>query len=154
MTLGGKVVGGNIPPHDGTSSSVDQLAAFIDTFVSPRWKPRLLGFAASAKRRDDVISELHGSAPLDERWLVPIPGPDQHAGAIHAKLVSLGAPGECWCLSVIDSINEKVLPLPQALEECVGFLCETVLFCSQESLGYYEGGHARDRYILRRSGRR
>jgi hypothetical protein len=110
---------------------------------------RLLFFASKSKRRPQLIEAIHTSEFLDRAAIVELANPDFSAETVLVQMLSLGPDQECYALSALGSLDGKVLPLKEALAEIVGYTVETVLFCPVRRVGYYEGGHAKDRCILR-----
>jgi hypothetical protein len=63
--------------------------------------------------------------------------------------VGLGAGDRCYVISANDDLDGKALLLADVLDQCVGFCVETILIAMEKNVGYFEGGHAKDRYLLR-----
>jgi len=120
----------------------------IDLYVAPAKRERVSLLLSKPKGRLRGIHEFHTSSVFDEGCLVEIPGRDQSVDSIFRALQKLGAGTECYAVSLDDDLDGRIHSLPGALEEVVGSLCETVLFCPDGPVGYFEGGHAKDRYIL------
>ena len=121
----------------------------IRELARPTKVDRLLLLAAKPKRRPDLINAIHTSEFLDPRVMVPLTNPAPSAEAVLAQILSLGAEEDCYALSGIEGLDDKVLPLREALAQTVGYTIETVLFCPVSRIGYYEGGHAKDRCVVR-----
>jgi hypothetical protein len=109
----------------------------------------LLLFASKPKKRPQLINVIHTSEFLDPAVVVPLTNRAPSAEAVLAQMLSLGAETDCYALSAMDELDDKVLPLQEALAQTVGYTVETVLFCPTSRVGYYEGGHAKDRCIVR-----
>lgn len=62
---------------------------------------------------------------------------------------SLGTKEECFLL--LDYLNDEPYKcnLEEKLSDTVGFLVETIIYCPKTKTGYFEGGHPKDRYILK-----
>ena len=64
----------------------------------------------------------------------------------------LGAEEKCYALGedVDEDEHEGTLQgLESSLQACVGNSTETVLYCPKNRIGYFEGGHAKDRFVLK-----
>ena len=60
----------------------------------------------------------------------------------------LGATSQCFAFSLLNSLEGEV-SLEWALDECVGSSVETILYCYESKVAYWEGGHG-DHWILQR----
>jgi len=47
--------------------------------------------------------------------------------------------------------NKYECSLPEKLSDTVGFLVESIIYCPKFGIGYYEGGHAINQYILKKN---
>lgn len=122
---------------------------FIDDFVLKDKQDRLKHFFEKEKNWWKLKNEFHTSSSFDLKTLVDIKPSDHYADQIYAKMKSLGATENC--VSLLDYLdnNEYQFDLKLKLNDCVGFLIETILYCPKTKIGYFEGGHAKDRYILK-----
>ena len=122
---------------------------FITEFVSKDKQSRLMQFFQKNKNWWKLKNEFHSSTCFDPKKLVVINSNEQFAGSIYLRLKELGATEQC--ISLLDFIdnNEYQFDLKQKLTDCVGFLIETIVYCPTTKVGYFEGGHAKDRYILK-----
>lgn len=122
---------------------------FISDFVSKDKQDRLAQFFQKEKNWWKLKNEFHTSSCFDSKKLVDIKPSDQYADSIHVKMKELGATESC--ISLLDYLdnNEYQFDLKQKLTDCVGFLIETILYCPKTKVGYFEGGHAKDRFILK-----
>jgi len=122
---------------------------FISDFVLKDKQDRLAQFLEKEKNWWKLKNEFHTSSCFDLKQLVEIKPSDQYAEPIYSKMKELGATGDC--VSLLDYLdnNEYQFYLKQKLTDCVGFLIETILYCPKTKVGYFEGGHAKDRYILK-----
>jgi hypothetical protein len=83
--------------------------------------------------------------------VVHIPGDRQYAEAVYEEMVRLGAGAKCYAVSTDDNLDGKIENLLDALGRVVGRMDETLLYCWQGQVGYFEG-HACIRVILRKAG--
>ena len=122
---------------------------FISDFVLKDKQDRLKQFFEKEKNWWKLKNEFHTSSCFDLKKLVDIKPSDQYADQIYIKMKAFGATENC--VSLLDYLgnSEYQFDLNLKLKDCVGFLIETILYCPKTKLGYFEGGHAKDRYILK-----
>lgn len=123
---------------------------FIENFVADNKKDRMLQFLNKKKNWWKIINEFHTSYPFDKKVLQIIKASEQNSESIYYKLNNMGAEDEC--LSLLDYLNNKNYKynLSEKLNDTVGYLIETILYCPKSKVGYFEGGHSKDRFILRK----
>lgn len=122
---------------------------FISDFVSKDKKDRLAQFLEKEKNWWKLKNEFHTSTCFDPKKLIDIKPSDQYAAQVYLKMNELGATEQCISLlDYLDNNNYK-FDLKQKLADSVGFLVETILYCPETKVGYFEGGHAKDRYVLK-----
>ena len=121
---------------------------FIETFVLKDKQGRFLQFFEKEKNWWKLKLEFHTSVHLDNKVLVEIEPSNQYADSIYLKMKKMGASDDC--ISLLDYLDNKGYrySLKEKLDDTVGFLCETILYCPESKIAYFEGGHAKDRYIL------
>ena len=126
------------------------LKLFIINFIKKNKQERLLEFLNKEKNWWKIINEFHTSILFEDKVLQEIKSNEQESFAIYNKLKKMGAEEECF--SLLDFLdNQKYqYKLAEKLDSTVGFLVETILYCPNSQLGYFEGGHAQDRFILRK----
>ena len=100
--------------------------------------------------RGELTSGLWLGDGLDERWRTPIPRREQRVELIQSRLTDEGAEPECWVISEDHDIDERWLPLPEALQRVVGSGHAALLVCKPYALAYHEGEAQHDRSILKR----
>jgi hypothetical protein len=64
-------------------------------------------------------------------------------------LARLGAGDDCYAISLLSTLDGRTLPLTDALDGCFMNTVETLLFDPAAGVGYFEGGHPNDRFIVR-----
>ena len=128
---------------------LDIEANIVSKIIIPRKRERLLYLLSKPKKRNDYVWSFHTSEYLKENILVEIPGDDQYSEKIYEQMKSLGASDTCYAISGLSDIDGKEGKLSDFLDKVVGFTIETVLYCQNTNVGYFEGGHSKDRYILR-----
>jgi hypothetical protein len=127
----------------------DLFLKFIYDFIKKDKQDRLIQFLNKEKNWHKIENEFHTSLCFDTKKLIEIKPSEQYADIIYLRMKELGATENCF--SLLDYLNEKeyVLDLKTKLANSVGFLIETILYCPTKKVGYFEGGHAKDRYILK-----
>ena len=134
---------------------MDEATHFIETFATDRWKQRLIDALSSprarARTRARVAEYLTHERVVDQRWVIQIPELERgDFRIIYDKMKQCGASDECWCCSTeLDWIDNKTLQLRNALAECVGHHCPTLVYCRHERIAYVEG--ASTAFMLSRS---
>lgn len=84
------------------------------------------------------------------KYATLIPVGQQNADAIAKLLVNKGAPPLCHIISADRDIDNRELPLDNALEETVGMNIGTFISCIPGKLGYFEFEDIGHRYIFER----
>lgn len=122
---------------------------FVKDFVIKDKQDRILQFFQNKKNWWKIKIEFHTSNPFDSKKILEIEPNQQYADKIYLKLKKLGTQEDC--LSLLDYLNNEPYSckLEDKLSDTVGFLYETIIYCPATKTGYYEGGHAKDRYILK-----
>jgi len=122
---------------------------FIKEFVIKDKQERLLQFYKNKKNWHKITNEFHSSHLFDSTKTVDIAPNQQYADKIYLQLKKLGIQEDCF--SLLDYLNNEPFhcQLEDKLSDTVGFLVETILYCPSSKTGYFEGGHAKDRYILK-----
>lgn len=124
-------------------------ALVIEEIAETSRRERMLYIASRPKRRGQLIHIIHESSFLDPSVMVNIPSSSQTTEGILKQMQTLGAESECYAISALKEIDGKSISLVDGLERTVGNTVETILFCPKSRIGYYEGGHMKDRYILK-----
>jgi len=130
--------------------NIDQVFInFVKDFVVKDKQDRILLFYKNKKNWWKIKIEFHTSNPFDSKKILDIEPNQQYADRIYLKLKTLGTKEECF--SLLDYLNNEPFScrLEDKLLDTVGFLVETIIYCPTTRTGYFEGGHAKDRYILK-----
>lgn len=122
---------------------------FVDNYVAKEKRNRITQFYTKKKNWWKIAIEFHTSNVFDKNVLLEIKPSEQIGDLIYKRMKDLGAKNECY--SILDYLNDKNYnySLQTKLNETVGMLCETVLYCPISKVGYFEGGHAKDRFIFK-----
>lgn len=133
-----------------TKVNIEQIFVnFVKDFVAKDKQDRILQFFQNKKDWWKIKIEFHTSNPFDSKKILEIEPNQQYADNIYVKLKKLGTKEEC--LSLLDYLNNETYncKLEDKLADTVGFLYETIIYCPATKTGYFESGHAKDRYILK-----
>jgi hypothetical protein len=65
-------------------------------------------------------------------------------------LLKMRAPTQCLLISSNKKLDQKALPLQEALNSIVGMGYGTLVICVPDKLGYFEGEEQNDRWLLAR----
>lgn len=125
------------------------FADFIRTFILTNKQERFLGFLKKEKNWWKLENEFHTSTAFKNDVLVKIEPSEQYSEPIYSMMKSMGAEDECYSLVDFLRNEQHQWNLKDKLDDSVGFLVETVIYCPNSRIGYFEGGHAKDRYLLR-----
>lgn len=111
-------------------------------------RERYAELLASERGRRRVLDELYHFDAWDERAMVSIAPGEQNAEPIHRMLRRAGAPNTCLIMSTDSDFDGIEMPLAEALQSVVAFMCGVVLICDPAGLGYWEGEYPKDRCVL------
>src|SRR5947209_446384 len=98
---------------------MDHAAALIDAFVLRSRHERYLALLRSARGRAKLRGALAHFGDLDPRYATRLSGA-QDARAVAALLAARGAPATCYALSEDSALDDRDLPLEEALAAVVG----------------------------------
>jgi hypothetical protein len=119
-------------------SGEDHERALVKAFILPQRQERYLELLSNPKRRGDATREFDHFKHLDPRWIVEIAPRLQHTNDIFEILRGKGAPESCYGISDWEELDQKVLPLIEALKELVGAGMGAFLSCLPGRLAYFE----------------
>ena len=122
----------------------------IKAFIMPTKRQRYLDFVSKPKTRQKFLLELAHFNSRDPRYLLTIPPGKQHPKDIAQILTQKGAPALCWVTSEDSRLDDKEMPLAEALHDVVGRQMGTFLSCIPGRLAYFEGEDMGARWILER----
>jgi hypothetical protein len=129
----------------------EHLSELFTAFVLPQRQERYVRLLESRKGRAKLRASLAHLKDLDPRHARRIAANEHDPAAIARQLKARGAPTDCYLLSESTELDDKVLPLENALTMIVGRGLGTLLSCVPGRLAYYEGEEAGERYILERA---
>lgn len=100
------------------------------------------------KRRRDVRSLLHHKVRLEPRFAEHLTGSDASPGAVEALLRQRGAGGSCYVLASDSDLDDREMPLREALDAVIGSGDGAFLSCIPGRLGFYEYEDIKSSYLL------
>jgi hypothetical protein len=121
---------------------------FAKSFIVPAKRERYLTLLETAKGRSKLVSGFDHHSDLDMRFAKLIPKGQHSAKGIEKILREKGAPEVCHVMSSNPNIDNREMPLAEALSETVGYGCGTLISCMPGKLGYFEFEDMGERYIL------
>lgn len=98
------------------------------------------------KGRKKFVAALDHFEDLDEQYAKLVPPNFQTADHIQAILKNKGAPEYCHVTSSNTDLDDREMPLREALREIVGKAFGTVVSCVAGKLGYFEGEEENERF--------
>ena len=123
---------------------------FARNFINPKKRDRYLSLLDTSKGRSKVVHGLDHCEDIDSRYANQAPVDQQNPNAIEKMLRQKGAPEVCHVMSSNPEIDEKEMPLREALKETIGMGMGTLISCIPGRLAYFENEDAGERYILER----
>lgn len=110
----------------------------------------------TAKARKKFVDGLNHTLELDARFATRVSDAQGDACESEGKwilgeLQRRGAPDVCYVISSNGELDQRTMPLEEALREVYGCFLGTLICCLPGRLAYYEGEDLGERYILHRS---
>jgi len=127
---------------------VDNSQALIAAFVKRSKRDRYREILSNPRLRHKFTSQLAHFADFDPRYRLPIPSSKLFADNIAIELRRRRCPNIVFALSEDPRLDQKELPLVEALTEVVGSGLGTVLSCIPGRLAFVETED--ERFILER----
>ena len=121
---------------------------FAREFIIPQKRDRYVSLIGSAKGRKKILAGFHHIHDLDDRYAKLIPSNQQSAESIYKVLKQKGAPDVCYIMSDDSSIDQKEMPLREAIFKVEGTNYGTLVSCIAGKLAYFETEDMSGRYIL------
>jgi len=100
--------------------------------------------------RKKILAGFHHIHDLDERYAKLIPSNEQSAQSTFRMLKQKGAPDMCYIMSDDSDIDQKEMPLREAIYKVEGSNFGTLVSCIPGKLAYFETEDMGGRYILER----
>jgi hypothetical protein len=123
---------------------------FARNFINPKKRDRYLSLLDTSKGRSKIAHVLDHCEDIDRRYANQVPVNQQNPNAIEKMLRQKGAPEVCHVMSTNPEIDEKEMPLGEALKKTIGMGMGTLISCIPGRLAYFEYEDAGERYVLER----
>jgi hypothetical protein len=123
---------------------------FARAFILPGKQERYLSMLQSPKGRARLLANFPHCKDLNMNYAALVPPDQQNANAIAKLLANKGALDLCHVISADPDIDNREMPLANALEETVGMNIGTFISCIPGKLGYFEFEEMGQRYIFAR----
>ncbi len=127
---------------------MDVEHSFVGAFVKRGKRDRYRNLLANPKLRHKFISQLAHFSDADPKYRLPIPGSKLFVENIAVELRKRHSPKIVYAISEDPALDQKHLPLEDALKHVVGRGMGTVLYCIPRRLAFIETEE--DRFILER----
>ena len=121
---------------------------FAREFIIPEKRDRYVSLIGSVKGRKKILAGFHHIHDLDDRYAKLIPSNQQSAESIYRVLKQKGAPEVCYIMSDDHDIDQKEMPLREAISRVEGTNYGTLVSCIAGKLAYFETADMSGRYIL------
>jgi hypothetical protein len=122
--------------------------ALIAAFVKRRKRDRYREILSNPRLRHKFTKQLAHFTDFDPRYRLPIPSNKLFANNIEIELKKRDAPNVVFAISEDPALDQKELPLVEALKQIVGSGMGTVLSCIPGRLAFVETED--ERFILER----
>jgi hypothetical protein len=127
---------------------VNREEALIGAFVKRNKRDRYREIVANPRTRHEFTERLARFTDFDPKYRVKIPSHKLFAGNIAIELKKRHSPDIVYVISEDSMLDQKVLPLAEALERVVGRGVVAVLSCIPRCLAFVETED--ERFILER----
>ena len=124
----------------------EQEQAFVRAFVHPDRRERYLQLLTNPKRRDKVLGLMYHA--LDIISAQPVASRDNHPEPLERLLRQKGAGGTCYLISPEAELDQREMPLREALDMLITEDGVAVACCVPGRLAYYKAED--EAYILER----
>jgi hypothetical protein len=128
---------------------MEQLQAFIESFVAKRYKDNWLHKIACAKPNHNLVRGMDALyRELDERYCEQLPkGNQQKEITFVLKAIAEYKLTNCCVLSAYEPFNQKTMLIEEALNNIVGSSSTTIISFLPGKVAYFEGHSIGDRYM-------
>lgn len=125
---------------------------FVTSFIPKAKQERVLMFLSNPKRRTEFTRGLAHFDGFDARYATPLSGSDIHTvAAALALLRRKGADRMVWVISENQSLDNRALPLDEALEAIWGGSMGTILSCVPGKLAFFRSEEMKSDTLLQRT---
>ena len=123
---------------------------FARNFIVPEKRARYLTLLGSNRGRKKLLNGLNHCHDLDPRFAKLVPSNQDSEQSIEELLRRKGAPETCHVMSDNSDIDNREMPLRDALSKTVAMDAGTLISCIPGKLAYFEMEGFDGRYILER----
>lgn len=118
------------------------LEGFARSFVLKPKRDRLLELLRRRNGHARFVAELHDLGRLDPRYARPVAHAHAFARPLFDLLCARGAPAECYVASESRDVDERTLPLAEALDRIVDSGAASIVSCIPGRLVWFEDEYA------------
>jgi hypothetical protein len=129
---------------------IDPEKSLFESFTLPRRKRRYLELLGTKGGRDKIRSSLDHFKDLNPRYARPVRPQESNPERIFSLLRSLGAPDSCHLMSSSPELDNREMPLLEALQRIVGYGQGTFVCCVPGRLAYFESEEVGRAYLCLR----
>jgi hypothetical protein len=123
--------------------------SLIASFVNRNKRHRYREFVSDPRTRHRFVRQLAHFADFDPKYRLPFPSKSLFVESIARELQRRHSPSVVFAISEDPALDQKDLPLVEALQRIVGYGMGTVLSCIAGRLAFVETED--ERFILERS---
>ncbi len=116
----------------------NQEAAFVRAFIVPEKQERYLFFLANPKRRRKILGTLYHTLSVVGSRTTRITGSEHFPEPLEAMLKRKGAGPTCYLISPNSSLDQREMPLREALDTLIMEDCTAVACCLPGRLACYK----------------
>lgn len=127
----------------------DWEEAFIRAFIQPERQARYLELLAHPRQRRKILQRFYHNLDVSPTLAAEIPGGEHTPEAVQRLLRGKGAGDTCYVLSPQRELDQRELPLSEALARLIQDDGVGVALCIPDRLAYYKAEDAR--YVLLRA---
>lgn len=127
---------------------VNHEQALIAAFVKRGKRERYRELLSDSRQRRKFLSKLAHFTDFDVKYRLPIPCGKLSVKEIAKQLQQRGSPTNVFVISESSTLDQKDLPLMEALQEIVGYGMGSVISCIPGKLAFIETED--ERFILER----
>jgi len=130
--------------------NTDIFSHFINIYVKKDQQERIRFLVDRPKRHMQLVNEFKNSTIFKKGVLHEIPKNQQTPDAIYNIMSEKN--NLLNCFEMLDIVDGPLQPKSfiELLKQCVGKSSGTILFCPNLEIGYFEGSHSKDRFILKK----
>ena len=121
---------------------------FIERYVVPHKRDRLLGFASDPSKRNKMIQAFNAPGIFDKKYVTEIGGPSRCAGLLPDVYKEHGMGGRVYMISEDSNWDAQRFQMSYAVDECLAQCFDAIGYCWKSKLAFYEWHHSGASYLL------